>query len=271
MLLNMDHNIKIALRSTANPSLAVARGTETRPIRNSRRNFQFDSTRSLHPPLAVAAPAWFFDDVTNSATPRTSLRHLKKSARADYLAATAANWAIDRVRTTLGTGTFAFVADIELSNFDFFFSAGGCFLKRDLHVITQIGAPLAIFPMSADATEKGFENVPADSSAAKDLAKNIERIVEPSAKSPALLESGVTKTVVSGAFVAVHQHIVSLAKLLELFFSVRVVRILIRMKFHSQLAISALDLFNRRGALNFEHLVIIALLGRHLEIVTCDR
>src|SRR4029077_4322073 len=157
----------------------------------------------------------------------------------------ATNRTIDRTRTNFGAVAFAFVANIEFSDFDFFFGAESRFFERDLHVVTQIRAALSVFAMPCDATKKGFENVPTDSTATKNLPKDIERIVESPTKSPALFEGGVTEAVVGSAFVTVHQHIVSLAELLELFFGVRIVRIFVRMKFHRELAIRALDLLGR--------------------------
>src|SRR5205823_5164203 len=91
--------------------------------------------------------------------------------------------------------------------------------------------------------EESFENGSADSAAgaAENFAEDIERIVEAAADSTALLKRGVTESIVSGAFVRIHQHVVGFAQLLEFFLGVRVVRIFVRMKLDREFAISAFD------------------------------
>ena len=70
---------------------------------------------------------------------------------------------------------------------------------------------MPIFTLSTYATEKRFENSTADATAAKNFAENIEWIVESALKTGALRERGMTKAVVSSAFIGVHQYVVSLA------------------------------------------------------------
>ena len=91
-----------------------------------------------------------------------------------------------------GAGALAFVAGVELADFDFFFDAEGRFLERDLHVVTQIGTTLSIFAARRAAAEKRLEN---SAAAAEDLAENVERIMETAAaaKSAALRESAMPK------------------------------------------------------------------------------
>jgi len=195
------------------------------------------------------------------------LRDLEKSAGADHLTAATTNRTIDAARTRLGSVTVAFVTDIQFSNFDFLFRAKGRFFQSDLHVVTQIRATLSIFALAGHAAEKCFEDAAGNpsSSAAKNFAKNIERIVKSAAKSPALLERGVTKTIVSGAFIRIHQHIIGFAELFEFLFGVRIARIFVRMKFYGELAIGTLHVLRRGIARNAEHFVVIAFGRRHLD------
>ena len=76
-------------------------------------------------------------------------------------------------------------------------------------------------------------------------------------------ERGVAVAVVGRALVRVHQHVVSLAELLELFLGMRIVRIFVGMILHRELAIRPFDLVRRHVPANFEHLVVIALGGGH--------
>src|SRR4029077_5093175 len=100
---------------------------------------------------------------------------------------------------------------IELAHFNLLFHTKGCFLERDLHVITQVRPALSIFARpSGHATEEGLENSACP--AAKSLAENIKRIVESTAETAATLGKGrVSEAVVGGAFLRVDQHIVSFA------------------------------------------------------------
>ena len=64
----------------------------------------------------------------------------------------------------------------------------------------------------------------------------------------ALGKSGMAKAIVGGALVGIHQDVVGFAELFEFLLGVRIVRILVRMKFDRELAIRALDLFLGRLA-----------------------
>src|SRR6202023_3222224 len=112
---------------------------------------------------------------------------------------------------------------------------------------TQVGTTLSIFSVSGNAAEERFENVAGNSApaATEHFAKNIEWIVKSSSKSPALFKGCVTESVVSGAFVPIHQHVVSFTEFLKLLLRVRIVRIFVRMKFNGQFAISSFDFFAR--------------------------
>ena len=62
----------------------------------------------------------------------------------------------------------------------------------------------------------------------------------------ALSERGMTKAIVGGALVSIHQDVVGFAQFLEFLFGVWVVRILIGMKLDGQFAVGALDLLPGR-------------------------
>jgi hypothetical protein len=63
---------------------------------------------------------------------------LEKAPGTDDLAATAAGGTIDGTGSGFGAAAGAFAAGVELPNLNFFLSAHGCFLERDLHVIAQV-------------------------------------------------------------------------------------------------------------------------------------
>ena len=136
-----------------------------------------------------------------------------------------------------------------------------------MHVVAQIGTALSIFGLHRAAAEEGLEDSPADSAtAAEGFTENIKRIVEPAApESSALGEGSMAEPIVGGAFVAVHQDVVSFTELLKFFFGVRIVRIFVGMKFDGEFAVGALDLVARDSSLDLEDFVIIAFRRRHFE------
>src|SRR5205823_5574704 len=156
---------------------------------------------------------------------------------------------------------------IQFSNFDFFFGAECGFLERDLHVVTQIRATLSIFATGGDSAKKRFKNAAANpSSAAKDFPENVERIVKAAAETATLLKGSVTKAIVGGALVHIHQDVVGLAQLFEFFLGVRIVRIFVGMKFYRELAISALDLLFGRTTTDPEDFVARLVRDRFVQI-----
>ena len=80
MFLDVNDDVKIAMRTTARPGFAVARGAQPGAIRNPGRDLQHDAAHFFQASLALALAARFLDDLTGTATARTSLRDLKKTA-----------------------------------------------------------------------------------------------------------------------------------------------------------------------------------------------
>jgi hypothetical protein len=162
------------------------------------------------------------------------------------------------------------IAGVEFADLDFFFRSEGRFFQGDLHVVTQIGTALPfVSATDSTATKETFEN-PATASS-ENLAKNIEWIVEPAAKSAsALRKSGMPVPIVSGALIGIYQHIIGFAELLKSFLGVRIIRIFVRMEFNREFAIGTLDFIVGRTPWDTEHLVIIAFGRWHLKIVISD-
>ena len=152
------------------------------------------------------------------------------------------------------------VTSIDLAHFDFFFDSESGFLERDLHVVTQVASTLAAVGLGRAAAEKGLENSAAATCAAKNFAKDIKWIVEPTAAA-ALGKGGMSIAIVGGAFLFVDEDVVSFAKLLEFLFRVRVVGILIGVKFDRELAIGALDFIRGGIALDAQDVVVVAFRG----------
>ena len=74
-----------------------------------------------------------------------------------------------------------------------------------------------------------------------------------------MLEGGVTKPVVGGAFVAILENVVCLVDFLETVLAFLVTRIAVRVMLHCELAERRLELDLGGGAGNAENFVVVAL------------
>ena len=108
---------------------------------------------------------------------------------------------------------------------------------------------------SAQSHATAAKNIP------EDVAKNITEIgaALKTAAASALLQTRVTKLIVSCALISVHQNVVGLGRLLEFGIRILVIGIPIRMKLHGDTAICLLDIRVCRRPINPENLVIVTL------------
>ena len=101
---------------------------------------------------------------------------------------------------------------------------------------------------------------PAATSAAEDLAEEIEGIMEsPTATAHAVLKGGVAIAVVGGALVRIAEGLVGLAEFFEFLLRLVVARVFVRMVFDGQLAVGALQVFLADIAIDAEHFVVVPL------------
>ena len=99
--------------------------------------------------------------------------------------------------------------------------------EADLQIVSEIITPLRLARVLPAAAKQVFENA----AAAEHFPEHFKRIMKPPSSKPTrpALECRVAVLVVGGAFLRIAQNFVSLTQLLELFFSVFVSRILVRM------------------------------------------
>ena len=156
---------------------------------------------------------------------------MKKSARTDYLSAATASRTGNRARARFRAAALAFVTRVELRDLNLLVGTKRCLLQLDLHVVAQIRSAPPIFRAVA-ATKECLENSTAKSAAAENFPENLKRVVENAAikTSAPRSEGRMTKAIICGALVRIHQNIVRFAQLLELFLGVRIIRIFIWMK-----------------------------------------
>src|ERR1700736_2970362 len=149
------------------------------------------------------------------------------------------------MRTCFSSGTSAMRTGLVLQNVDVLFDTECRLLQRNLQIITQIRAPLTTATIARAHRPK---NLVKDSTGSalgshpKYFAKDIERIVEPSARWPASWSASCSKgcvpiAIVRSTLVIVHEHLVRFTKLFELLLGMRVARVLVRVKLHRELPI----------------------------------
>ena len=124
-----------------------------------------------------------------------------------------------------------------------------------MQVLAQISPTLSPTTPPPTAPAKQIAN-------AEKLAEDVPEILKDSRIKPRparrTANSSMTKAVIQRALLAVRKNRVSLSQLFELLFSVRIIRIAIRMVSQRQLPVSALDLNLSSRPRDPEHLVIIS-------------
>jgi hypothetical protein len=134
------------------------------------------------------------------------------------------------------------------------FSAEDRFLKFERHIFTQIGAALC---PPAPAT-----SLPKNVAHAEQVAENLAEILEAHTCSVEAAASaanpGMAEAIIERALLAIAEHGIGFAGLFELFFSIGVVRIAIRVKLQGKLPVGALDLLFVRPAFDSQDFVVVA-------------
>ena len=74
----------------------------------------------------------------------------------------------------------------------------------------------------------------------------------------------VAEAIVGGAFIRIHEDVISFPKLLEFFFGMRIVRVFVRMKLDGESAIGALNFLSGGISSHAQHFVVIAFFRGHL-------
>ncbi|MGY4328674.1 hypothetical protein ACVWWG_003091 [Bradyrhizobium sp. LB7.2] len=140
------------------------------------------------------------------------------------------------------------------------------YLERDFHVVAQVGAALAAAAATAALSghaEQIFENVGEGGG---------ESRAETGGAAAALLEGGMTVTVIGCALVLIFQDLVGLVDFLELDFAGVVPGIAVGVKLHRQLAERRFQDGIVGTAFDFEGFVVAALGGRgHDELGLSNR
>src|SRR5256884_618935 len=241
---DMQNDVKISGRPAANAALPVAGRAQARAGVHARGNFNCDFGSALAPSGAPARATGLFHGAAGAFASRAGLGDAENPARVDDLPASAAGGTGLRCRARLRARTAAGLAGVWFGDRDFLFAAQYRFLKRDLHVVTKVGAALRAGGIAPFAAEEFVED--AAGAASKHFPENFKRIMKPAATKPsgapcAGIESGMTVLVVRGPFLRIAQRFVGFPQFFEFFLGGFVAGILIRMVFDGQFAIGLFD------------------------------
>ena len=270
VLLDMNHHIQVAGGSASQTGLATARAAQAGVAVDTGRDFDFNAAGFFDPALALAGRAGFFDDASRAVAGGAGLRDLEKASRGNDLTTAATGRAGDGLAALLRAGAGAGLAGIHLANFNFLLTAFGGLLERNLHIVAQIGSALATGGVhAATAAEKLLKHSTA-TAAAEDFFEKIERIVEAPATAHAILKCRVTVAVVSGALVRVTKGLVGFPEFLKFLLCLVVAGVFVRVVFHRELAVGALQILLADVAIDAQNLVVVPLFAHcaPLETIT---
>src|ERR1700733_10099365 len=155
-----------------------------------------------------------------------------------------------------------------MPNFYRLFNSNGNFFEREAKRHLNIRTTFRRIWISLLATAKELIEYASAAHPAKNIGEMRENIVRILVM-PEIIRANtfVAETVVPGALIAIAQYLVSFGRFLEFFFGFFIIRISVRMKLHSELAIRFLYLIDRRRPNDFENLIIITL--HYLTLHSC--
>src|SRR5207247_8701594 len=144
-------------------------------------------------------------------------------------------------------------------NLDRRLGAARRFLEADLEVVPQVGAALRSAAPAAAAAEQVAEPEHVAEDVGEIAELRAHGRVETGAAARGSADARMSEAVVQAALLRVREDRVRLGRFLEFLFGEIVPRIAIRVKFHRQPAIRALDVRVGGRPLNFEDLVVVPL------------
>src|SRR5450755_2939860 len=261
VLLQIYDDVKIAMRTAIEPSLAFARKPDAIVVIDSGRDLDRQGLALARAADAAARRARLGNDLSGAATLRARLLNGEKTLRDANLALAVAGRAGLGLRSRLGAAAMAGLALLHRRNADLGFGAARGLFQRKLEVVAKVGAPIDAVAATTRASLIA-EDV------AEDIAKSIGETAEAfGAAAEAArtrgahgrIDSGMPELIVRRALARIGEDFVRFLGLLEFLFRGLVIRIAVGMVLHRQLAISLLDVLFRSVAIDAQGRVIVAL------------
>src|SRR5581483_8878714 len=254
VLLHVKHHVQVARRTAVDAALALSAEAHACPVFHSRRDLDLDPPLANHTPFAVALGAGIGDHAARARARRARPRNGEEPLLISHLPPPAASAARGRLFTLGRAGASASLTALVAANVHLGLHPERRFLEFEAQVFAQVGATLSAIPPAAAARA---EQVAETEQVAEDVAEVLEDGgIEPDTARAA--HARVSEAIVLRALVAVGEHRVRLAALLEAFFGIAVAGIPVGMVLHGQLAVGALDFLLAGAARHPQHLVVVA-------------
>src|SRR2546425_3413463 len=257
MFLHIQNDVEIAGRRSIGSGFALVGYANARLRIDARGNAHFDCSRPLDPAAASAFRAFFANHLTGALALGAGARDGKKTLLIMQLSAPFAGLAGHHTGAGFRPGSLASLAQLLSRQTNLGADARGRLLKRQLHVIPQIGAALhALTAAAAGASENVLES----KKVAEDILKFVEdRGVEARVGGNAG-NAGMAVAIVCGTFLGIGEDAVGFRGFAKLRFgSVLLLRIAIGMPLERSLAVGGLDLVLHSRTAHAQHFVIITL------------
>ena len=204
-----QEEVKIARGRAANARIALPREPDPRAVFDARRDVHGERAFPRHASHAGASAARIVDRLPPSMTARTSALDREKALRRAHAAMAVAGGTGARLRSLLGAGPGAFLAQHGGRHIEFRRLPLEGLLERDLEIGAAIGAAFA--PLAATAlprvAEEGIENIRHEVGEVGPEARPAGAV--------SLRESLVSETIIGGALLAVGEDLISFVDLLE--------------------------------------------------------
>jgi hypothetical protein len=192
------------------------------------------------------------NDLAHASASRAGLTNRKEATLDVNLTTPAASSANPWLRSGFRTGSVARLARLGARELDFRLRPKNGVFELNFDLVLQVRTA----PHSAATTAASAEEI------TENVAENVASISEISRIKSALTSAAharMTELVVLLAFRVVTEYRVGLGRSLEAIFSFVVTRVAVRVVFHRQLSVSALDDIGRCAALNTESFVVVLL------------
>ena len=252
MFFDVQNDIQIACRTTEGTGISQPGEADTSAVLDSGRYFRVDILLVEYASFPFALGTRIGDHAACALAGGAGTSHAEESLLVANLAASTAGAAGSRTFTGSGAVAPAIFADLVAAHRDLSFSAKNRLFEFQRNVFAQIGATLRPAAAASASTEK----ISKAQEVTEDFAEVLDYVGVKTAG--AAVYTGVTESVVGGAFVGIGQDTVGLAALFELLLRVGIVRVAIGMELQRQFAVGTLDLLVAGFAGNPEHFVVVA-------------
>src|SRR5882757_2407843 len=245
-----QYNVEIALRPTRTPRVAFTLIANAGSIFDASRHADADGMAAVSKPGTIALQTRMGNHLPRPVADRTSASNGEKTLLVTNLSAAIALLTGLGPATGRRPGSPALGAHLSAADLDFCLLAESSFFKLQREIVANVAA--ALYPSIATVAAH-VEHLPEEVS--EDIShvsggKSLET------GSTRAADSGVSVTIVGSALLRIREHLVCFARLLELLFRLRIIRVAVGMKLHRQAPVGGLQLLIVAVARDAEKFVV---------------